>query len=91
MKTYVLYKWSFLGLPNAFRFFRHEDHDASDAESSSGASVKSGASSLLSRRRMCHAWRIIQFTGQIIATSRDLTSKGSRRREIPFFQRNLGW
>ena len=30
-------------------------------------------------------------SGQIIATSYDLTPKGSKRREIPLFQRNLGW
>ena len=31
------------------------------------------------------------FSGQIIATSHDLTPKGSSRREIPLFQGNLGW
>ena len=30
-------------------------------------------------------------SGQIIATSHDLTSKGSWGREIPLFQGNLGW
>ncbi len=30
-------------------------------------------------------------SGQFIATSRDLTSKGSWGREIPLFQGNLGW
>ena len=30
-------------------------------------------------------------SGQIIATSHDLTLKGSYRREIPLFQGNLGW
>ena len=31
------------------------------------------------------------ISGQIIATSHDLTPKGSQGREIPLFQRNLGW
>ena len=33
----------------------------------------------------------IQLSGQIIATSRDLTSNGGLVREIPLFQGNLGW
>ena len=30
-------------------------------------------------------------SGQIIATSHDLTPKGSQGREIPLFQGNIGW
>ena len=31
------------------------------------------------------------FSGQIIATSHDLTPNGGLVREIPLFQGNLGW
>ena len=33
----------------------------------------------------------IQISGQIIATSHDLTPHGGLLREIPLFQGNLGW
>ena len=33
----------------------------------------------------------IYISGQIIATSHDLTPKGSQGREIPLFQGNIGW
>ena len=33
----------------------------------------------------------IDFSGQIIATSHDLTPNGGLVREIPLFQGNLGW
>ena len=33
----------------------------------------------------------IYISGQIIATSHDLTLNGSLVREIPLFQGNLGW
>ena len=36
-----------------------------------------------------HHWTII--SGQIIATSPDLMTKGGLVREIPLFQGNLGW
>ena len=32
-----------------------------------------------------------QLSGQIIATSHDLTPNGGLVREIPLFQGNLGW
>ena len=35
--------------------------------------------------------RILQVSGQIIATSHDLTPNGGLAREIPLFQGNLGW
>ena len=45
-----------------------------------------------------HVWIILSFTGwlvhqsgQIIATSHDLTPNGGLVREIPLFQGNLGW
>ena len=34
---------------------------------------------------------VIQNSGQIIATSHDLTPNGGLVREIPLFQENLGW
>ncbi len=34
---------------------------------------------------------IINYSGQIIATSHDLTPNGGLLREFPFFQGNLGW
>ena len=34
---------------------------------------------------------IVDMSGQIIATSHDLTPKGSLVGEIPLFQGNLGW
>ena len=34
---------------------------------------------------------ILQVSGQIIATSHDLTPNGGLVREIPLFQGNLGW
>ena len=34
---------------------------------------------------------IIYTSGQIIATSHDLTPNGGLVREIPLFQGNLGW
>jgi len=58
---------------------RHEDHDVSDAESSSGASVKSGASSLLSRRSQGRSGLSITSKGaaEDLKTYRDLLlSKG---------------
>ena len=33
----------------------------------------------------------VDISGQIIATSRDLTPNGGLVREIPLFQGNLGW
>ena len=33
----------------------------------------------------------VHVSGQIIATSHDLTSNGGLVREIPLFQGNLGW
>ena len=35
--------------------------------------------------------RTNQISGQIIATSHDLTPNGGLVREIPLFQGNLGW
>ena len=35
--------------------------------------------------------KFVDLFGQIIATSQDLTPKGSYGREIPLFQGNLGW
>ena len=40
---------------------------------------------------ICHKYIYIYISGQIIATSHDLTPKGSLVREIPLFQENLGW
>ena len=37
-----------------------------------------------------NAWKSIG-SGQIIATSHDLTPNGGLVREIPLFQENLGW
>ena len=34
---------------------------------------------------------VMQCSGQIIATSHDLTPNGGLVREIPLFQENLGW
>ena len=37
------------------------------------------------------SFEIIHPSGQIIATSHDLTPNGGLVREIPLFQGNLGW
>ena len=34
---------------------------------------------------------LLDGSGQIIATSHDLTPNGGLEREIPLFQGNLGW
>ena len=36
-------------------------------------------------------WVGVNISGQIIATSHDLTPNGGLVREIPLFQGNLGW
>ena len=34
---------------------------------------------------------MVHISGQIIATSHDLTPNGGLVRELPLFQENLGW
>ena len=43
------------------------------------------------RARVHYSSLLSIVSGQIIATSHDLTPKGSWEREIPLFQGNLGW
>ena len=39
----------------------------------------------------CFFCWLVHFSGQIIATSHDLTPNGGLVKEIPLFQGNLGW